>query len=227
MADVAEERSQNETVYVAALEQVCATFGVQTLHEEQRKAIDTFFEGKDVFVSLPTGYGKSVIFQAIPVIASILSKKPCTIFVVSPLKALMDDQVQYLNSLGLKAIALSEQSDDSILERVMNGEFSHVYGSPESFLATDMWRDVFNATTFKTRLVGVAIDEAHCISHWYVVLVIFCSITKTYRSTVFLEAQLSLFFNTLVNMALYYVWLYVKFLAIYLLVSKLESPAYT
>jgi len=67
MADGAEERSQNETVYAAALDRVCATFGVQALHEEQRKAIDTFFEGKDVFVSLPTGYGKSVIFQAIPV----------------------------------------------------------------------------------------------------------------------------------------------------------------
>lgn len=47
MADGAEERSQNETVYAAALDRVCATFGVQALHEEQRKAIDTFFEGKE------------------------------------------------------------------------------------------------------------------------------------------------------------------------------------
>jgi len=113
MAEGTEERSQNETVYAAALDRVCVTFGVQTSHEEQRKAIDTFFEGKDIFVSLLTTYGKSVIFQAIPVIALILSKKPYTIFIVSPLKALMEDQVQYLDSLGLKAIALSEQFDES------------------------------------------------------------------------------------------------------------------
>jgi len=59
-----------------ALDRVCATFGVriQALHEEQRKATDTFFEGKDVFVSLPTGYGKSVIFQAIPVIPPVFPR---------------------------------------------------------------------------------------------------------------------------------------------------------
>jgi len=107
MAEGTEERSQNETVYAAALDRVCTTFGVQTLHKEQRKAIDTFFEDEDIVVALLTTYGKSVIFQAIPVIASILSKKPYTIFIVSPLKALMEDQVQYLNSLGLKAIALT------------------------------------------------------------------------------------------------------------------------
>ena len=63
--------------------------------------IDKFFEEKDVFVSLPTGYGKSFIFQAIPVIASLVWKKPYTIFIVSPLEALMEDQVQYLNGLNL------------------------------------------------------------------------------------------------------------------------------
>lgn len=48
MAEGTEERSQNETVYAAALDRVCTTFGVQTLHEEQRKAVDTFFEGEDI-----------------------------------------------------------------------------------------------------------------------------------------------------------------------------------
>lgn len=69
----------------------CKTFGIEKFHEEQHKAIEKFFDGKDVFVSLPTGYGKSIIFQSIPVIASHLWKKPCTIFIVSPLKALMQD----------------------------------------------------------------------------------------------------------------------------------------
>lgn len=101
-------RIRTSTSYNAALNQARMTFGRDKFHEEQQEAIDLFFEGKDVFVSLPTGYGKSIIFQAIPVIASALWKKPCTIFVVSPL---MEDQVNYLNGLGpglgLKAIALA------------------------------------------------------------------------------------------------------------------------
>ena len=167
MADEVSEAIRTKAAFNAALNAVCETFGIEKFHEEQQKAIDLFFDGKDVFVSLPTGYGKSIIFQAIPVIASHLWKKPCTIFIVSPLKALMEDQVQYLNGLGLKAIALTE---DDIMERVMDGEFSHVYGSPESFLGQDAWRDVFSSSSFKAHLIGVAIDEAHCISHWYVLL---------------------------------------------------------
>ncbi|XP_068756381.1 ATP-dependent DNA helicase RecQ-like [Montipora capricornis] len=154
------------TSYIAALNFSCATLGIEKFHEEQQKAIDLFFEGKDIFVSLPNGNHKLIIFELIRLIASALWKKACTIFIVSPLKALMQDQVNYLNGLGLKAIALTEDSADGIVERVMNGEYLRVYGSPESFLAQDTWRDIFSCNTFKTHLVGVAIDEAHCISHW-------------------------------------------------------------
>ena len=74
------------------------------------KATNLFFEGKNSFVSLPTGYGKSIILQAIPVIVSALWKKACAIiiiivFIVLHLKALMEDQVSYLNGAGLKAMA--------------------------------------------------------------------------------------------------------------------------
>ena len=163
---MSENGQANKTLYNTAVDRVCAIFGIEKLRMEQQKAIDKFFEEKDVFVSLPTGYGKSFIFQAIPVIASLVWKKPYTIFIVSPLKALMEDQVQYLNGIGLKAVALNEESDEVIIEKVLKGDYSHVYGSPESFLAQDTWRDIFSSTTFKTHLVGVAIDEAHCISHW-------------------------------------------------------------
>ena len=113
--------SEMKEAYEAALRQVCGTFRIPELHEEQRGANNCFFEGKDVSISLPTGYGKSVIFQAIPVIASLVWKKPCTMFIVSPLTALMEDQVQYLNSLQMKAIALKEDSSEDVIKRVMNG----------------------------------------------------------------------------------------------------------
>ena len=164
------EATQTREAFNAAIKEVCETFVIENFHEEQQEAIDLFFDGKDVFVSLPTGYGKSIIFQSIPVIASHLWKKLCTIFIVSPLKALMQDQVHYLNGLGLKAIALTEESEDDVIERVMKGEYSHVYGSPESFLSQDAWRDVFSTSSFRAHLIGVAIDEAYCISHWYVLL---------------------------------------------------------
>ena len=93
----------------------------------------------------------------------------------------MEDQVQYLSSLQLKAIAFTEDSSEDIdvIERVMNGDYSHVYGSTESFLAQDTWRDMFSSTTLKSNLIGVAIDEAHCISHWYVVLNLFLFIFRS------------------------------------------------
>ena len=59
---------QTATIYDEVLRQVCATFGTETFQEEQQKAIDMFFEGNDVSVSLLTGYRKSLIYQGAPVI---------------------------------------------------------------------------------------------------------------------------------------------------------------
>lgn len=57
----------------------------------------------------------------------IFERNRAVIFIVSPLKVLMQDQVQYLNGLGLNAIAKTEDSEDFIIERVINGKYSHVY----------------------------------------------------------------------------------------------------
>ena len=55
---------QTTAIYDEVLRHVCATFGTDTFQEEQQKAIEMFFEGNDVSVSLPTGYGKSIVYQA-------------------------------------------------------------------------------------------------------------------------------------------------------------------
>ena len=78
-----------------AIAKVSELFEIKNLHEEQEKAIRAFFDGNDVFVSLPTGYGKSLIYQSIPVIATLLFKKLFTIFIISPLKALMDRKTRF------------------------------------------------------------------------------------------------------------------------------------
>ena len=73
---------QTTTIYDEVLRQVCATFGIETF-QEQQKAIDIFFEVNDVSVSLPTGYGKSSIYQAVPVTDRLSSpEQPVTIFIV-------------------------------------------------------------------------------------------------------------------------------------------------
>ena len=64
---------QTTAIYDQVLRQVCATFVKETFQEEQQKAIDVFFVGNDVSVSLPTGYGKSLIYQPTPVIDHLSS----------------------------------------------------------------------------------------------------------------------------------------------------------
>ena len=59
---------QTKAIYDEVLRQVYVTFGIEAFQKDQQKAIDMFFEGNDVSVSLPTGYGKSIIYQAAPVI---------------------------------------------------------------------------------------------------------------------------------------------------------------
>ena len=71
------------------------------IQEEQQKAMNMFFEGNGVSISLPTGFGKSLIHYAAPVIDRLSSpKKPVAIFIVPPFKALIEDQVHYLHVLG-------------------------------------------------------------------------------------------------------------------------------
>ena len=59
---------QTKAIYDDIFRQVYVTFGIETFQKDQQKAIDMFFEGNDISVSLPTGYGKSIIYQAAPVI---------------------------------------------------------------------------------------------------------------------------------------------------------------
>ena len=148
---------------------VKAQFELTDLLPEQQEAIKAFFKGKNVFVNLPTGFGKSLIFQSLPIVADIVSGKPrgsSVIVVISPLRSLMEDQVQYLNSICIPAIAITDVEDPEIIQQVLNGNFLVVFGSPECLLSTALWRGIFKSESFSEMLIGVAIDEAHCITQW-------------------------------------------------------------
>ena len=113
---------------------VCDIFGFEKLNKHQDEAIRQVVELKvDVSVNLPTGYGKSVVFQALPTVFASVDK--C-------------------------------EKNNAEIKKVESGEFSIVYGSPESWLGNIRWRRMLASETYKSYVRAVAVDEAHVICHW-------------------------------------------------------------
>ena len=144
-----------------------------SLKEEQRLAVKAIYEGRDVFVWLPTGYGKSLCYQTIPFVIDYKlglkeSSRRSGVLVVSPLVALMIDQVQNLRKRGVRSSIITSTS--SVAKEFLAGEInflndSLLYCAPEA-LVTPRWRAVLEDPTYTQRIVSVVIDEAHCISKW-------------------------------------------------------------
>ena len=113
MASVSHSRGFDETEFNAVLENCLRDFPqvkVKVLRKEQKACLLNLARGKDVFAILPTGFGKSLIFQLFPRVSSALCSsevKPLsTIIVVSPLVSAMRDQVEQLKQLGFSAAAI-------------------------------------------------------------------------------------------------------------------------
>ncbi|WP_282122184.1 RecQ family ATP-dependent DNA helicase [Algibacter mikhailovii] len=126
---------------------------------EQEAIIQAVLEGDDTFVLLPTGGGKSLCFQ-IPALV-----KPGICIVISPLIALMKDQVTALTDKGIKAMALtsglSYSQLDTLLDNCIYGNYKFLYLSPER-LQQELVQDRIKQMNVNL----IAVDEAHCISQW-------------------------------------------------------------
>jgi ATP-dependent DNA helicase RecQ len=125
----------------------------------QEEIIDSVLDGKDTLALLPTGGGKSVCFQ----IPALINEGTC--IVVSPLIALMKDQVANLKKNKIKAAAIytgmHKDEIEAVYSNVLYGDLKFLYISPER-LSTDVTRDVIK----RMKLSLIAVDEAHCISQW-------------------------------------------------------------
>ena len=125
----------------------------------QAEIIQSVLDGKDTLALLPTGGGKSLCFQ----VPAMMKDGIC--IVVSPLIALIKDQVSNLNKRGIKAVALisgmSRRELDITLDNCAYGNYKFLYLSPER-LTTELARE--RITKMKVNLL--AVDEAHCISQW-------------------------------------------------------------
>ncbi|HEX7942455.1 MAG TPA: DEAD/DEAH box helicase, partial [Gemmatimonadaceae bacterium] len=138
-------------------------FGHAEPRPGQREAIDGVLGGRDVVVLLPTGAGKSSCYQ-VPAVALARSGQGTTV-VVSPLIALMNDQVGSLGARGVAAAAVHSQLDDAArgdaIRAFVGGELAVLYVSPERAVL-----DGFKRMLARTPIALVAIDEAHCVSQW-------------------------------------------------------------
>ena len=153
----------------AAFGKVCDVFGFSTLNEYQKNALKFDIEKrKDVFVNLPTGFGKSVIFQAFPLLYGCVEpsrEKKSTVIVVSPVVSLVKVQVSLLLSLGISATSLNNETSEEDKRKVASGQYSIVYGSLESWLGDTRWRKILSSETYENSVRVVAVDEAHVICH--------------------------------------------------------------
>ncbi|MCC7204097.1 MAG: ATP-dependent DNA helicase RecQ [Phycisphaeraceae bacterium] len=140
---------------LAVLKQV---WGHDAFRPLQREAVGAAMSGRDSLVVLPTGGGKSLCYQMPAACGAGL------VVVISPLIALMDDQVAAAKQLGLRAEALHSHADDAHRQAVRRdlwrGQVDLLYLSPERLVMSDM------LGSLGERLALLAVDEAHCVSHW-------------------------------------------------------------
>ena len=133
-------------------------WGYDSFKPLQKEAVAAALAGQDCLVVLPTGGGKSLCYQLPAAMGRGL------VLVVSPLIALMDDQVATAREAGLAADALHSNLEaghrDEAYRRLAAGKTDLLYVSPERLLVGDLLEDV------APRLILVAVDEAHCVSHW-------------------------------------------------------------
>ena len=147
----------------AVLKAVKAVWGYDSLRPMQAAAIAAGVEGRDCLTVLPTGGGKSLCYQVPPLVTERAT------VVVSPLIALMRDQVRGLELNGYPAAAVHsglewEEARD-LLDRFAAGEFRLLLAAPERVVTRD-FRFMLSGMADRNHLGAIAIDEAHCISQW-------------------------------------------------------------
>ncbi|MDX2272442.1 MAG: DNA helicase RecQ [Cyanobacteriota bacterium] len=138
-------------------------FGYDQFRSGQQQVMEQALQGRDVFVLMPTGAGKSLCYQ----LPALLT--PGVTLVISPLIALMQDQVMALQNNGIAAAflnsTLTPDEQRSCEQRLRRGEFRLLYLAPERLAQEDFW-SLLTAIQQRQGIPRLVVDEAHCISEW-------------------------------------------------------------
>ena len=149
----------------------------------QTECVVNLVRGRNVFILAGTGFGKSRIsemyYRLIP------KEKNLVVIVLNPLDSLGDNQVSEKLAAGFTAINLTKLTfNPAEPGKIQRGEYSFVYLSPEIFMNSKLWDDVYFSTEFQDRLGLIVVDEAHMIYQWGVV-----ESTKGKKGLIFLKEE--------------------------------------
>ena len=177
---------------VDTFKQLHLAFARNNLHSfclkpKQVQCFEYMLRGFDVITVLPTGFGKSLLFQLLP---DFLPVKSCQniVLVVSPLSSIIEDQISALNTIGISADVLpmvnsplnykaesffdhtgdeNEEADETckVSKELIEGKVKLVFGHPESLLST-CGRKLLKSEVYQKNVVACVIDEAHCVEVW-------------------------------------------------------------
>ena len=143
---------------------------IASLSKQQEGALYSFLSRKDVFAVLPTGFGKSLIFQMVPAMCSYLYSRGChfpkaaIIIVICPLNSLIESHLKELETYRITAAKLSGQDIDE--SGIIEGKYSIVFANPESLILNEKWRSMLRSEVYQENLFGIVTDEAHVIPKW-------------------------------------------------------------
>ncbi|CUS23119.1 LAQU0S08e02542g1_1 [Lachancea quebecensis] len=143
-------------------------FKLPGFRPHQLEAINASLEGKDVFVLMPTGGGKSLCYQLPAVVRS--GRTSGTTVVISPLISLMQDQVEHLLAKNIKACMFSSKGSAEQKRQTfnlfINGLLDLIYISPEMISASEQCKKAIGKLYRDKKLARIVVDEAHCVSNW-------------------------------------------------------------
>ena len=139
------------------------------LKEAQQNLLIHLLNGNDSLGVLPTNFGKSIIYQLAPFVSRYLFKEKGhkqfsphpVIIVISPINALIDDQINRCLEMNLRAVKLSAEN----ISVFKTGEVDIIYTSPECLL-DDTFRGILLSSLYQGRVIGIVVDEVHVVVKW-------------------------------------------------------------
>ena len=137
---------------------------ISCLKTEQKQAVVGVLNGKDVMAILPTGFGKSVIFELFTLV-KMHDDKLTSLVIVSPLTSIIEDQMKDFEDPGISAVKL--RCDEKTLEEIAGSKYRVIFGSAEAVL-DERFRKVLKDGTkpFHSHVKLIVVDECHTVETW-------------------------------------------------------------